>query len=135
VKAAKTPTETTLPSWLHVGAEVGTYAGSDAPNPCEAVVERFTKTQVVLDNGGRFPLRGVGPEATRLSRHEGGEWGWNVYLVPRDHVGYRGAVAQQERQARRAAAVRAVEKWRRLSTAETARDAIDALQATIGDPA
>lgn len=127
-----TTTPEGLPAWLHTGAEVGTYSNANGGiNPRVAVVERLTKTQVVLDDGQRFSTRHAGPNATRLDRHEGGTWGWAVYLVPRNSDDWRRVVTKANAETRRARVHNAVDAWRRSPSDETARAAITALEATL----
>lgn len=127
-----TTTPEGLPAWLHVGAEVGTYSNVNGGSHARtAIVERFTKTQVVLDDGQRFSTRNAQPNAAYLSRSEGGAWGWSVYLTARDSDQFRRVAAAQRVANLRHNARAAVDAWERRPSDETARAAITALEATL----
>jgi hypothetical protein len=94
--------------WLKVGAEVVTLRSDWRTNghaPKSATVEKIGKRDVVLDNGERFNVN-------RLSRQQGGTWGWTVGLLPADSP----VVAEA-----RAAAIHREKLWRAKAACEDFR--------------
>jgi hypothetical protein len=65
----------TDPDWLIVNAPVAEMG--DRRTVSMTVVDRFTRTQVVLANGNRY-------RRDRLTRHTGDAWGPTYRLVPAD---------------------------------------------------
>jgi hypothetical protein len=90
-------TETETPGWLTVGADVVTMILHPRPGQSHEIkrstVARIGKRDVVLADGQRFNVQ-------RLSRKEGGSYGWTVVLLPADDPRIAEAATKDAQRAR-----------------------------------